>query len=75
MKTMTLNLPDREMQALEKLAEHQELSKTQLMRCALRLYQSIHLHLQRGGTMRFDGELPLIALPGFGEAEGVSHDT
>lgn len=39
-KTMTLNLTQREMKALENMAKDKGMSKTQIMRMALRLYQS-----------------------------------
>lgn len=40
-KTMTLNLTEREMNALNKMAEDKGMSKTQIVRMALRVYQSI----------------------------------
>lgn len=69
-KTMTLNLSAREMAVVEELAAVQELSKTQLLRCALRLYQLVHERLKAGETMSFTGDKERIALfigPGFGE--------
>ena len=39
-KTMTLNLTQREMNALESMAKDKGMSKTQIMRMALRMYQS-----------------------------------
>ena len=40
-RTMTLNLSSHEMDVIERLAEEKGLSKTALVRQALRLYQSI----------------------------------
>ena len=37
-RTMTLNLTDAEMKALEKLCDEKELNKTSVIRQALRLY-------------------------------------
>ena len=47
-KTMTLNLTDKEMDVLEKLAEAKDLTKTGVLRQALRLYQMIDVRLMRG---------------------------
>ncbi len=47
-RTMTLNLTDVEMEVLEQLSERKGLSKTALVRQALRLYQSIDTRLERG---------------------------
>lgn len=68
--TMTLNFPEREMKALEALAEHHQMSKTAVMRQALRLYQLIHVRLQAGETMRFSGDADretMIAAVGLGD--------
>lgn len=69
-QTMTLNLTDREMQVLRELSTAQDLSKTAVIRQALRLYQLIHERLKSGETMSFSGDKERIALfigPGFGE--------
>ncbi|MFC5757801.1 ribbon-helix-helix protein, CopG family [Rhizobium sp. GCM10022189] len=47
-RTMTLNLTDAEMDALEALCEEKGLSKTALVRQALRLYKSVDERLGRG---------------------------
>ena len=47
-KQMTLQLSDREMNVLQELAEARGLSKTALLRQALRLYQSITDRLRTG---------------------------
>ena len=69
-ETMTLNMPAREMRALESLAEHHGMSKTAVMRQALRLYQLIHFRLRDGETMSFSGDRDrptMIAAVGLGE--------
>jgi len=53
MKTMTLNLSDKEMEALEKLCNSLEMSKTATMKLCLRTYQCIHVQASRGWTMDF----------------------
>ncbi len=47
-RTMTLNLSNAEMAALEDLCIRKGMSKTALLRQALRLYQSIDERLDRG---------------------------
>lgn len=47
-KTMTLNLTELEMGVLEALCENKGLSKTALVRQALRLYKSVDERLARG---------------------------
>ncbi|UPJ68527.1 ribbon-helix-helix protein, CopG family [Bradyrhizobium sp. 191] len=47
-KTMTLNLSEPEMAVLEALCKRKGMSKTTLLRQALRLYQSIDERLERG---------------------------
>lgn len=47
-RTMTLNLNEAEMAALESLCERKGMSKTALLRQALRLYQSVDVRLERG---------------------------
>jgi hypothetical protein len=56
MATMTLNLTEAEMAALEKLADDQQLSKTVVMRQALRLYQLVILRAAAGETFSFSGD-------------------
>ncbi|MDE2578599.1 MAG: ribbon-helix-helix protein, CopG family [Hyphomicrobiales bacterium] len=50
-KTMTLNLTDAEMDVLDALCAKKELSKTALLRQALRLYQVIDRRLEQGGKL------------------------
>ncbi len=47
-RTMTLNLTEAEMDALESLSAAKDVSKTALVRQALRLYQVIHVRLDLG---------------------------
>lgn len=47
-RTMTLNLTEGEMAVLERLCEEKGLSKTALVRQALRLYNSVDERLSRG---------------------------
>jgi len=55
-KTMTLNLTEAEMHALEELSAKKELSKTALLRQALRLYQLIEKRLETGEKLFFEDE-------------------
>lgn len=55
-KTMTLNLTEAEMSALEQLSETKDLSKTAVLRQALRLYQLVDVRLQQGGKLFFEDE-------------------
>ena len=55
-KTMTLNLTDAEMQALDELCEKKDLSKTAVLRQALRLYQLVEMRVERGGKLFFEDE-------------------
>lgn len=67
---MTLNMPEREMRALEGLADHHQMSKTAVMRQALRLYQLIHIRLQNGETFSFSGDADrqtMISAVGLGD--------
>jgi len=56
-KTMTLNLSEAEMRILEELAAQKELSKTALLRQALRLYQLVDARLNRGDRLFLENEL------------------
>jgi hypothetical protein len=55
-KTMTLNLTEAEMAVLEGLCEKKDLSKTVLLRQALRLYQRVEERLERGDKLFFEDE-------------------
>ena len=53
-RTMTLNLTDREMEALEQIAGRKDLSKTQVVRQAIRLYQAVESRLENGEKLYFE---------------------
>lgn len=53
-KTMTLNLTDQEMEVLEELAEKKDISKTAIIRQALRLYQLIDVRVSEGEKLYFE---------------------
>lgn len=54
--TMTLNMSAREMAALTELAEWHDMSKTQVMRQALRLYQLVNIRVRAGERLYFSGD-------------------
>lgn len=56
-RTMTLNLSDAEMDALEQLAEKKDLNKTVVIRQALRLYQMVDQRLREGKKLFIENEL------------------
>ena len=72
-KTMTLNLPEREMAALEELAGWSEMSKTHVMRAALRWYQMTVLRVRSGETVIFSGDKERIAMFIGPEFQGDDH--
>ena len=55
-RTMTLNLTDQEMRVLEDLSTQKDLSKTAILRQALRLYQLIDVRLAEGGKLFFEDQ-------------------
>ena len=55
-KTMTLNLTAAEMRVLEDLAKKKDLTKTALVRQAIRLYQMIEARLSQGEKLIFEDE-------------------
>lgn len=55
-KTMTLNLTEAEMAVLEELCEKKDLSKTAILRQALRLYQMVDVRLERGEKLFFEDD-------------------
>lgn len=55
-RTMTLNLTEAEMSALEGLCAKKDLSKTALLRQALRLYQVIEARVEKGDKLFFEDE-------------------
>jgi len=55
-KTMTLNLTEQEMRVLEDLSNQKDLSKTAILRQALRLYQLVDVKLTEGGKLIFEDQ-------------------
>lgn len=55
-RTMTLNLTDAEMAALEELSAKKDLSKTAVLRQALRLYQMVDSRIEKGDKLFFEDE-------------------
>ncbi|WP_431513345.1 transcriptional regulator [Variovorax sp. DAIF25] len=55
-KTMTLNLTDAEMTVLEQLAAEKDITKTALLRQALRLYQLLDSRTKAGERLFFEDE-------------------
>jgi len=55
-RTMTLNLTEVEMKVLEDLSEQKELSKTAVLRQALRLYQLVDVRIANGEKLFFEDD-------------------
>jgi hypothetical protein len=55
-RTMTLNLTPREMAVLEELATKKDLSKTGVMKLALRLLQAVDAKIQLGNKLMVEDE-------------------
>ncbi len=55
-RTMTLNLSDEEMAVLDELATRKDLTKTAVIRQALRLYQVVDARLAAGEKLIFEDE-------------------
>lgn len=55
-RTMTLNLTDAEMSALEDLCNKKDLNKTAVLRQALRLYQLVETRVEKGDKIFFEDE-------------------
>ena len=53
---MTLNMTEAEMQVLAVLSEKKNLSKSALLRQALRMYQVIEARLENGDKLFFENE-------------------
>jgi len=56
-KTMTLNLSDAEMTVLDDLSARKDLSKTAVLRQALRFYQMVDARLERGDKLFLENEV------------------
>lgn len=54
-KTMTLNLTEAEMAALDDLATRKDLTKTSVIRQAIRLYQLVDAKVSQGEKVFFEG--------------------
>ena len=55
-RTMTLNLTDAEMGVLEELSARKELTKTAVIRQALRLYQTVSARIEKGEKLLFEND-------------------
>jgi hypothetical protein len=55
-KTMTFNLSDAEMRVMEELCAKKQLSKTALLRQALRLYQLVEVRMEKGDKLFFEDD-------------------
>jgi hypothetical protein len=55
-RTMTLNLTEAEMKVLEELCERKDLSKTTVLRQALRLYQLVEARIEKGDKLFFEDD-------------------
>ena len=55
-RTMTLNLTDAEMRVLEDLAKKKDLTKTAVVRQAIRLYQMVEMRISAGEKLVFEDE-------------------
>jgi hypothetical protein len=55
-RTMTLNLTAAEMSVVEELARQKDLTKTALLRQALRLYQMVDVRRARGDKLLFEND-------------------
>lgn len=53
-RTMTLNLSPSEMEILDALCEKKGMSKTGLIKQALRVYQTVETRLERGEKLFFE---------------------
>lgn len=56
-KTMTLNLTDAEMSVIEDFSTRKDMSKTAVVRQALRLYQLIEARAEKGDKLYFEDEI------------------
>jgi len=56
-RTMTLNLTDAEMRVLDDLSARKDLTKTAVLRQALRLYQTVEARVEKGEKLLFENEV------------------
>ena len=55
-RTMTLNLTDAEMRVLDELSSRKDITKTAVLRQALRLYQTIDARVEKGEKLLFEND-------------------
>ena len=55
-RTMTLNLTDAEMRVLDDLSARKDITKTAVLRQALRLYQTVEARVEKGDKLLFENE-------------------
>ena len=55
MKTLTLKLKEREMEAIDAMADKKGLTKTALIKQALRVFQAIDERIERGEKLFLEG--------------------
>lgn len=55
-RTMTLNLTDQEMRVLDELAQKKDLTKTGVMKLALRLLQTLDVRVEPGKKLLIENE-------------------
>lgn len=73
--TMTFNISVVEMRALERLAEEHDMSKTAVLRQALRMYQYLHSHVKAGETIQLSGDRGrVLEFIGQGFGQDLSED-
>lgn len=56
-RTMTLNLSEEEMNSLEQLAQRNDMTKTAVLKKAIRIYLILETRLQRGEHIFVEDEL------------------
>ena len=56
-RTMSLNLTDAEMQVVEEFSARKDMSKTAVMRQALRLYQLLEARVEKGDKLYVENEV------------------
>ena len=56
-RTMTLNLTDQEMRVLQDLAQKKELTKTGVMKLALRVLQTLEARVEPGKKLLIEDEV------------------
>lgn len=78
MATITLNISEPEMAVVEQLAKEHDMSKTAVLRQAIRFYQMLHERLKAGETFQFSGDrqrtLEFIGVGLGQDLSGGSHD-